>query len=140
MSCTVAYHRAPLQDLTLTLDAPSCTIVNMPRVNGNQWRHRRAQLDITSDQAAKILGIAGGALRSIELGIKPASLRLAYRAAGLFQCDVTELLSTDDVPDNPPSKEQDQETNTGPGRDGGSGTNPGKAGKTGPKRLKGVAA
>lgn len=92
--------------------------MNVPIVNGNQWRRRRAQLGITSDKAADLLAIAGGALRSIELGIKPASLALAYRAARLYSCDVDELLAAGDdgVPDEPPSKKQDRETNTGPVR------------------------
>lgn len=124
----------------LTDRAPSRTIVNMPKVNGERWRHRRAQLGITSDQAASLLDIAGGALRSIELAIKPASLALAYRAARLYSCDVFELLAADDDPlSEPPSKGQEPETNTGPGRSGG---NKGRGGKDpkGPKRLKDAAA
>lgn len=114
----------------------------MPTVNGNAWRHRRAQLGITSKEAATILKMAdgGGSLRSIEQGRKPASLALAYRAARLYSCDVSELLAGDETPDPPPGKEQDQETNTGPGRDGKGGTAPGKSGKTAPKRLKDAAA
>lgn len=115
----------------------------MPRVNGNAWRHRRAQLGITSEEAAKILKMAegGGSLRSIERGIKPASLALAYRAARLYSCGVGELLAEDGTPSQPPGKEQDPETNVGPSRDReGSGTHPGQGGKSGPKRVHGSAA
>lgn len=77
----------------------------MPTVFGNRWRHLRAEMDLTSDEAAGLLNIAGGALRQIEVGTKPASLALAYRAARLFKCPVGDLVDTGEgVPDEPPRK------------------------------------
>lgn len=79
----------------------------MPQVYGNAWRHYRARMDITSDDAAALLKIAGGALRQIETGVKPASLALAYRAARLYGCDVSDLVATGEgVPDEPPKKKE----------------------------------
>jgi DNA-binding XRE family transcriptional regulator len=76
----------------------------MPATNGNEWRHRRAQLGITSDQAGELLGITGGALRSIETEFRPASLALAYRAARLYSCSVHDLIRGEDKPD--PKKDE----------------------------------
>jgi hypothetical protein len=93
-------------------------------------------MDLTSNQAAAFLKIAGGALRSIELGLKPCSLALAYRASRLYQCHVDDLLAQsggEGVPDDPPQKEQEQETNTAPPKRK-------DQGKKGPKRTNGVAA
>lgn len=112
----------------------------MPAVNGTAWRHRRAEMDITSNEAAQHLGIAGGALRQIEGGVKPASLRLAYRAARLYGRDderpqdvVAELLASNDegVPDNPPNQPTQP---TGPKRRTDTETR-----KTGPKRARSAA-
>lgn len=76
----------------------------MPIPNGDVWRHGRAKKQLTSDQAADALGIAGGALRQIEGNRKPASLMLAYRAAELYDVDVAELLRNED--DAPPAPRQ----------------------------------
>lgn len=73
----------------------------MPAANGNKWRHCRAQLGITSDQAGELLGITGGALRSIETEFRPASLALAYRASRLYSVDVGDLIRGDDDPPKP---------------------------------------
>jgi DNA-binding XRE family transcriptional regulator len=97
-------------------------------------------MDITSNEAARRLGIAGGALRQIETGVHPASLQLVYRAARLFRGDdeqvrevAAELLAAgnEGVPDKPP----DQPTQP-------IGPNPRKdreTRKTGPKRARSAA-
>lgn len=64
----------------------------MPIPNGDAWRHGRAKKQLTSDQAGEALDITGGALRQIEQGRKPASLRLAYRAAELYGVEVSDLV------------------------------------------------
>jgi len=75
--------------MKLTYSAASRTIVNVPETNGPIWRRCRAKLQLTSDQAAKALGIKGGSLRQIETSTKPASLALGYRAEKLYgDCDV----------------------------------------------------
>jgi DNA-binding XRE family transcriptional regulator len=113
----------------------------MPKPVGNKWRRGRAELDLTSEQVGPILEITAGHLRSIENELQTVSYRVAYRAARLFKCSVDDLIRSDEVPDEPPSKEQEKETNTGPGRDGGAGTGSGTGkGKTGPKRVQGAAA
>lgn len=76
----------------------------MPIPNGDAWRHGRAKKQLTSDQAADALGIAGGALRQIEGNRKPASLMLAYRAADLYEVEVADLLRNED--DAPPAPRQ----------------------------------
>lgn len=53
-------------------------------------------MDLTSNEAAKLLGIAGGALRSIELELKPVSLALAFKAERLYQVPVDDLLRDGD--------------------------------------------
>lgn len=63
-------------------------------------------MDITSDQAAQLLGIKGGSLRQIETGRKPASLALAFRAERLYKVPVDELLVDEEQPQNPPKKER----------------------------------
>lgn len=68
----------------------------MPQPNGRTWRHCRAKMDITSNQAAELLGITGGALRQIETAVKPVSLALAYRAERLYQVPVSELIFEDE--------------------------------------------
>lgn len=81
-------------------------------------------MDITSDQAAKLLKIKGGSLRQIETGRKPASLALAFRAERLYGVPVDDLLA--DKPKEPPKKAEPkiekvapakrQERTTGPRR------------------------
>lgn len=115
----------------MTNSESSCTIVHMPKPNGRTWRHCRAKMDITSDQAAALLGITGGALRQIETNIKPVSLRLAYRAESLYKTPVSDLLANDeDKPepkdDKPP--EPKVEPIAPPRRRNG------KHGRTGPRR------
>jgi DNA-binding XRE family transcriptional regulator len=75
----------------------------MPAAIGKTWRHRRAQLGLTSDEAGKLLSVSGGALRMIENESRPASLALAYRACRLYQCDIDDLIRDDDKP--PPKDE-----------------------------------
>jgi hypothetical protein len=112
----------------------------MAKVNGSNWRLYRDALRLTSNKAADLLGITGGALRQIEASTKPASDDLVVRAARIYRCELIDLLATEDPATEPPSRKQDEETNTAPGRDGGAGTSPGKGGNTAPKRLRGEAA
>lgn len=111
--------------------------------NGPAWRTARAEADLSSKEAAKCLSLEQRSLLNIESGQPRAvvSERLARRAARFYGVPLETLVagSGEGVPDEPPSKEQERETNTGPGRDGGSGTSPGKGSK-GPKRAKPVAA
>jgi transcriptional regulator with XRE-family HTH domain len=109
----------------------------MAKVNGSRWRLYRTALRLTSNAAAELLGISGGALRQIELDTKPASDELVLRAARLYQCELIDLLATEDPVTEPPSKKQEKEKGTGPGRDGGAGT--GTGGKSGPKRARAAA-
>jgi transcriptional regulator with XRE-family HTH domain len=53
-------------------------------------------MQLTSNQAAELLGISGGALRQIETNVKPVSLHLAYRAEQLYK-QVDEELTVDDL-------------------------------------------
>ena len=73
----------------------------MPVVNGPMWRECREEIDITSDQAAWLFGITGGALRQIELGSKPASKKLADKAARLYKVDADDLFLAGGQPDQP---------------------------------------
>src|ERR1044072_7062940 len=104
----------------------------MPAANGNKWRHCRAQLGITSDQAAHLLGIAAGALRSIEPDFRPASLALPSRASRLYSVPVEDLIRDgDEKPE--PKKDRDPEPKVEP-------TSPpprrnGKDNRRGPKRA-----
>ena len=88
-------------------------------------------MGITSDQAGDLLGITGGALRSIETEFRPASLALAYRASRLYSVPVDELIRDDDKPD--PKKDKDPQPKVEP-------TSPpprknGKDNQRGPKRA-----
>jgi DNA-binding XRE family transcriptional regulator len=103
----------------------------MPKVKGNTWRRCRARMDITSNQAAQLLGIAGGSLRQIETGVKPASLALAFRAERLYGVSVDDLIYDEDAPKPPPKKAEPKIEKTAPDR---------RVGKTGPKRATDEAA
>lgn len=100
----------------------------MPKSNGKIWRRCRAKMDITSNQAASLLGITGGALRQIETSHKPASLALAFRAERLYGVPVDDLLVDQETPKEPPKKiervappkRQDTEKTKGPKRAQGS--------------------
>lgn len=70
----------------------------MPQPNGKLWRRCRARMDITSNEAAKLLGITGGALRQIETNTKPVSLQLAFRAERLYNVPVDDLIIENDDP------------------------------------------
>lgn len=72
--------------------------MHMPQPNGKLWRRCRAKMDITSNQAAQLLGITGGALRQIETNTKPVSLALAFRAERLYNVPVDDLIVEDDGP------------------------------------------
>jgi DNA-binding XRE family transcriptional regulator len=77
----------------------------MPEPNRKVWQRCRAQLDLTSVQAAALLRISGGALRAIECGSNTTvSLRLAFRASRLYSMPVDDLLIADgeDRPDERP--------------------------------------
>lgn len=95
----------------------------MPKANGKLWRRSRAKMDITSDQAAQMLGIKGGSLRQIETNLKPVSLALAFRAERLYGVPVDDLLDeSEDKPKQPPKKiEPKIEKVAPPKRTGGSG-------------------
>lgn len=109
----------------------------MPPANGKVWRHCRAKMDITSDQAASLLGIKGGSLRQIETGEKPASLALAYRAERLYGVTVDDLLVAESDPQKRPrpTEPQPKVEPVGPPR-----RKNGKDDKRGPKRFNGEAA
>jgi hypothetical protein len=88
-------------------------------------------MDLTSDEAGKLLGIAGGALRSIELELKPVSLALAFKAERLYSCPVDDLLRGDGEQDKPKKDEKAEpkvEPTAPPGRKNGKGG-------TAPKRV-----
>lgn len=59
-------------------------------------------MQLTSDQAAQLLGITGAALRQIELNKKPASGFLASRASRLYRIPRNRLLRSDDAPQDEP--------------------------------------
>jgi hypothetical protein len=61
-------------------------------------------MQLTSDQAAQLLGITGGALRQIELNKKPASGLLASRASHLYRIPRCDLLRAEDAPKEEPKK------------------------------------
>lgn len=86
---------------------------------GTKWRHARAQLDLSSKEAAERLGIEQRSLLNIESGQERATVseRLAYRAERLYGVPFAELVdgSSEGTPDEPTT------------------------GKAGPKRLRGAA-
>lgn len=109
---------------------------------GHRWRDLRLDMELPLDNTAARLGISCGHLRNIEASQPRATVsdRLVRRATRLFNVPSEDLVdSGDGVPDEPPSKEQEPETNTGPGREGGN-TGRGDKDKKGPKRLKDAAA
>lgn len=118
-------------------------------LRGSRVRHRIAELGWTIELAGERSGIPAGTLKNNtrDPNPQPISLIRAYELLRALNQPGFEPLTIDDilagrndgVPDDPPSKEQEQETNTGPGRDGGSGTNPGRPGKTAPKRVRSAA-
>jgi DNA-binding XRE family transcriptional regulator len=72
---------------------------------GDQWQLGRAELDLTSEQAAAKLRIAGGSLRSIENELQSVSLALACRAARLYGVNVNTLIRSDSTqPDEKPEQ------------------------------------
>lgn len=108
----------------------------MPQPNGQVWRRCRAKLQLTSDQAAEKLGIAGGSLRQIETNTKPVSLLLAYRAEALYKA-AEKKLTVDDLivgeeqqpkpdPDKPKPAPKVERTSP-PGRKNGNGNRKGPA-------------
>lgn len=116
---------------TLTVDnhVPSRTIAYMPPVNGPTWRKCRVDKDLTSDQAAELLGITGAALRQIELEKKPASDRLIARAARLYRIRETKLQKDGPPKQEPVQPEPKIEPVAPPGRQGREGK------RTGPRRA-----
>jgi transcriptional regulator with XRE-family HTH domain len=101
----------------------------MPLPNGTLWRHRRAKMQLTSDQAATLLGIAGGSLRQIETNTKPVSLALAYRAEELYKTPVDELIDAAEKPGKPGKAKPKTEPTAPPGR------RDGKDDRRGPRRV-----
>lgn len=58
----------------------------MPEVDGYRWKDRRAQLDISTDDAATELGIHRRTLQNIETTTGyPVKLEVIYRASRLYQ-------------------------------------------------------
>lgn len=104
------------------------------------------------EMASEATGIPPGTLKNATRELAPQPIRLArvYELLRALNQSGFEQLTIDDilvggadggVPDEPPSKTQEKETNTGPGRDGSGGTGTGKGGsKSGPKRPSGAAA
>lgn len=94
--------------------------------NGPTWRHARAKLDLSVDEAAAALDIQPGSLRNIETEQPRAmvSERLAYRAERLYEVPFRQLVnSSEGRPDEPPKQPKKdvappkrQEKSTGPKR------------------------
>lgn len=89
--------------------------------NGAIWRHGRARLDLTAEDAAKRLYISHRYLWNIE-SEQPAatpSMRLVYRAAELYGVNYEDLVQGDDEkpteqPKPDPVKEQRPTDPSGP--------------------------
>lgn len=64
--------------------------------NGSNWRHGRARLDLSAEEAAVRLRISPNYLRNIESNQVSAtpSERLVYRAAALYGVDFDDLVDT----------------------------------------------
>jgi transcriptional regulator with XRE-family HTH domain len=88
------------------------------------WRGCRVELDLSSDEAAKLLKISGGYLRHIEAGTQEPSARLVHRAARLYGKGFRDLVQTNDgVPDQPPQQPKN-EPKAPPKREETAGTGP----------------
>jgi DNA-binding XRE family transcriptional regulator len=125
--CTLVQPRPldnPHQDLDaprrLTDSAPECMVAHMATPIPKIWQRGRAELDLTSVQAAALLRISGGALRAIECGSnKAVSLRLAYRASRLYRIPVDDLLiAEDDDLGGPPRRPKSQPKTPAPRKKG----------------------
>lgn len=112
------------------------------RMDGIRWRQRRVEKQWGRPKAAERLGISPNYLRNIENGHAQPGLDLQLRAASVYGRSRRWLMSGsgEGVPDEPPSKDQEPERNTGPGRDGSGGTKPGGGGGTRPRRAQESAA
>jgi len=76
------------------------------RPNGPVWRHSRARLDMSAEQAAARLRISPQYLRNIESNQQRAtpSVRLVYRAVDLYGIQFNDLISNDATPPEPGSQ------------------------------------
>lgn len=73
--------------------------------NGPEWRDGRAQLDLSSEEAADRLRIKRNSLLNIESNQQRAmvSERLVYRAAALYGKRFEDLVLAEDAPDPEPT-------------------------------------
>lgn len=109
---------------------------------GRNWRSSRISALLSSREAAEKLGVMQRSLLNVESDQPNVTVSdlLAAKAADLYKVPVEFLaLANERIPDEPPSKEQEQETNVGPGREGGN-TGRGAKDKKAPKRVQGAAA
>jgi transcriptional regulator with XRE-family HTH domain len=108
---------------------------------GRNWRTSRISALLSSKEAADLLGIKQRPLLNIESDQPRSNVSelLVAKAADLYKVPIEFLaVANERIPDEPPSKEQDQETNTGPGRRDGD--TRGDKDNRGPKRFSGAAA
>lgn len=79
--------------------------------NGATWRHARARLDLSAEDAAVRLRISAGYLKNIESNQSYAtpSVRLVYRAVDLYGVAYEDLVANDDDPKDPPKQEPQRE-------------------------------
>lgn len=88
----------------------------MPAVDGYRWKDRRAQLDITTDEAAPELGIHRRTLQNIETTAGyPVKLEVIYRAARLYECSADWLRGGDEAPPAPDPEPKDKPKRKPPG-------------------------
>lgn len=78
--------------------------------NGATWRHARARLDLSAEDAAVRLRISPGYLKNIESNQSYAtpSVRLVYRAVELYGVAYEDLVAKDDDPQAPPEQDPPQ--------------------------------
>jgi len=108
---------------------------------GRNWRSSRISALLSSKEAAAKLGVGQRSLLNVESDQPKSTVSdlLAHKAAALYKVPVEFLaIANERVPDEPPSKEQEPETNTGPGRKADGPKRDEKG--TGPKRFSGAAA
>lgn len=79
--------------------------------NGTTWRHGRARLDLSAEEAAERLRISPKYLWNIEANHPRAtpSERLVYRASALYGVSFGDLVSKDEPDKNPkPDKKEER--------------------------------
>lgn len=79
--------------------------------NGTTWRHGRARLDLSAEEAADRLRISPKYLWNIEANHPRAtpSERLVYRASALYGVPFGDLVSKDEKPDKDPKPDKERE-------------------------------